>query len=71
MDILGPLPATHDSNRYIIVFSDYYTHWSEAYALSSTEAPRIAQLLGEEVLARYSGPRTLLSGRGSNFLALA
>ena len=25
MDILGPFPVTNDGNRYIIVFSDYYT----------------------------------------------
>ena len=69
MDILGPLPTTHDGNRYIIVFSDYYTRWPEAYALPSIEAPRIAQLLIDEILARHSAPRTLLSDRGPNFLA--
>ena len=69
MDILGPLPVTHDGNRYIIVFSDYYTHWPEAFALPSIEATRIAQLLIDEILARHGSPRTLLSDRGSNFLA--
>ena len=69
MDILGPLPPTHDGNRYILVFSDYYTRWPEAYALPSIEAPRIAQVLVAEILARHSAPRTLLSDRGSSFLA--
>ena len=69
MDILGPLPVTHDGNRYILVFSDYYTRWPEAYALPSIEATRIAQLLIDEILARHSAPRTLLSDRGSNFLS--
>ena len=69
MDILGPLPTTHDGNRYIIVFSDYYTRWPEAYALPSVEASRIAQLLVDKILARHSAPRTLLSDRGPNFLA--
>ena len=69
MDVFGPLPTTHDGNRYIIVFSDYYTRWPEAYALPSIEAPRIAQLLIDEILARHSAPRTLLSDCGSNFLA--
>eukprot|EP00795_Rhopilema_esculentum_P001442 gene1442-biopygen10090 len=69
MDILGPLPVTHDGNRYIIVFSDYYTRWPEAFALPPIEAARIAQLLIDEILARHGSPRTLLSDRGSNFLA--
>eukprot|EP00795_Rhopilema_esculentum_P005471 gene5471-biopygen457 len=69
MDILGPFPVSEDGNRYIIVFSDYYTRWPEAFALPSTEAPRIAQLLVDEILARHSAPRTLLSDRGSNFLS--
>ena len=69
IDILRPLPATHDGNRYILVLFDYYTRWPEAYALPSIEAPRIAQLLVDEILARHSAPRTLLSDRGSNFLS--
>ena len=69
MDILGPFPVSEDGNRYIIIFSDYYTRWPEAFALPSTEAPRIAQLLVDEILARHCAPRTLLSDRGSNFLS--
>ena len=69
MDILGPLPVTNDGNRYIIVFSDYYTHWPETFALPSIEAPRIAQLLVDEIVARHSAPHKLLSDREPNFLA--
>ena len=69
MDILGPFPATDDGNRYIIVFSDYYTRWPEAFALKSIEASRIAHLLVDEILSRHGAPRTLLSDRGSNFLS--
>ena len=27
IDILGPLPLTHNQNRYIVVCSDYATRW--------------------------------------------
>ena len=54
LDILGPLPMTHDGNRYIIVFSDYYIHWPEVYALPLVEAPHIAQLLVEDSFQRVS-----------------
>ena len=69
MDALGPFPPSHDGNRYIIVFSDYYTRWPEAFALPSIEAPRIAELLVNEIVARHGAPRVLLSDRGPNFMA--
>ena len=69
VDILGPFPVSDNGNRYIAVFSDYYTRWPEAFALPSTEAPRIAQLLIDEILSRHGAPRTLLSDRGPNFLS--
>ena len=69
MDALGPFPPSHDGNRYIIVFSDYYTRWPEAFALPSIEAPRIAELLVNEIVARHGAPRALLSDRGPNFMA--
>ena len=68
VDILGPFPVLDNGNRYIAVFSDYYMRWPEAFALPSTEAPRIAQLLIDEILSRHGAPRTLLSDRGPNFL---
>ena len=69
MDILGPFPVTDDGNHNIIVFSDYYTRWPEAFALKSIEASSIAQILIHEVLARHGASRTPLSDRGSNFLS--
>ena len=69
VDALGPFPATNDGNRYILVFSDYYTRWPEAFAVPSIDAPRVANLLVNEILARHGSPRTLLSDRGSNFLS--
>ena len=69
VDALGPFPATNDGNRYILVFSDYYTRWPEAFAVPSIEAPRVANILVNEILARHGSPRTLLSDRGSNFLS--
>ena len=69
VDALGPFPVTDNGNRYILVFSDYYTRWPEAFAVPSIDAPRVAHLLINEILARHGSPRTLLSDRGSNFLS--
>ena len=69
VDALGPFPATNDGNRYNLVFSDYYTRWPKAFAVPSSEAPRVANILVNEILARHGSPCTLLSDRGSNFLS--
>ncbi len=31
LDIFGPLPTSKQGNRYILVVSDYFTRWVEAY----------------------------------------
>lgn len=69
VDCLGPFPPSTLGNRYIVVFSDYLTRWPEAFAVSTIDAPTIARLLVDEIVARHSAPRTLLSDRGSNFMS--
>ena len=33
LDFVGPLPETERGNRYILVITDYFTKWAEAFAL--------------------------------------
>ena len=69
VDCLGPFPPSHSNNRYIVVFSNYLTHWPEAFLVPDVEASTIAELLVDEILARHGAPRTLLLDRGANFLS--
>ena len=69
VDGVGPLPVTHSGNRYIVVFTDYFTKWVEAFAVPSIEAEQTARLLLDEIIARHSAPRELLSDPGQNFLS--
>ena len=32
-DMLGPLPETSHGNRYILVIGDYFTKWTETFAI--------------------------------------
>ena len=38
LDILGPLSVTERGNKYILVISDYFTKWTESFAMANMEA---------------------------------
>ena len=69
VDVLGPFPTSDQGNKYVIVFSDYFTKWPEAFAVKNADAATTAKLFVEEILCRHSAPRKLLSDRGKNFLS--
>ena len=69
VDCLGPLPVTTSGNRYIVVFTDYFTRWPQAFAVPTIDAQQIAKLLLDNIIARHSAPRVLLSDGGKDFLS--
>ena len=56
MDILGPLPLTPCSNKYILVIGDYFTKWTEAFPMSDMKAGTVAKLFVNEFVVRYGAP---------------
>jgi hypothetical protein len=64
---MGPLTETVDGNKFIIVFTDYMTKWSEAFPMPDQKAETVAEILVEEIIFRYGAPRKLLSDQGTNF----
>ena len=56
MDILCELPVTSGGNTHILVISDYYTKWTECFAMPNMEAKTVAKLLVEEVIVRFGTP---------------
>lgn len=67
VDILGPLPTSEAGNKYIMVVSDYFTKWTEAYAIPNQEARTVASRLVDEFVCRFGAPETLHSDQGRNF----
>ena len=64
IDILGPLTQTRRGNRYVLVISDYFTRWTEAFAMQNIEAVTVADLLVTEFICRYGIPRQIHSDQG-------
>lgn len=68
VDILGPLPVSHNGNKYVLVLTDYFTHWVEVYAIPNQEANTVAKMVSE-FFCRFSLPTQLHSDQGRQFEA--
>ena len=61
------LPTATDGNKYIMVCTDYFTKWSEAYALPDAEAHTCITVLYNNFFTRFGLPRQLHTDQGRNF----
>ena len=66
-DILGELPETENGNKYILVVSDYFTKWTEAFAMANMEAGTVARIIVEEVVTRFGVPHVIHSDQGRQY----
>ena len=66
-DMMGPFPITPRQNRYILVVTDHFTKWVEVFAVPDQTAATTANVILNEVIARYGAPLSLHSDLGSNY----
>ncbi|CAC5368129.1 unnamed protein product [Mytilus coruscus] len=66
-DILGELPETENVNKYILVVSDYFTKWTEAFPMPNMEAQTVAKIIVEEVVTRFGVPHYIHSDQGRQY----
>ena len=69
MNVVGPLPETVKGNKYILVFSDYHTRLSEAYAIYNQKAKTKAKIFVKKIVFRFVALRKLLTDQGKNFMS--
>ena len=69
MDIVTSFPITERGNRSIIVFTDYYTKWVEAFAIPNEETITIACAFIKGIICRHGAPAYTISDRGVQFTA--
>ena len=65
-DIMGPLPLTTQGNKYVLVVTDLFSKWTEAFPLKTTDSETLATVLINEVICRYGMPSSLHSDQGAN-----
>ena len=68
-DIMGPLPTTLKGNQYILVVTDLFSKWVEAFPLAKTDSTTLAAVLTEEIVCRFGVPEAIHSDQGPNFVS--
>ena len=66
LDLSG-LPLATDGSKCILVATDYFTKWSEAYPLPDAEAHTCMTALYNNFFSRFGLPRQIHSDQGKNF----
>lgn len=69
LDIVGPLNVTSNGNKYILTIQDDLIKFSEAIAITNTEAQTVAEKFVTHVICKHGTPQQLLTDQGSNFLS--
>ncbi|KAK3700061.1 hypothetical protein QZH41_004357 [Actinostola sp. cb2023] len=68
LDILGPLPKSDLSNRFLLVVGDYtFTKWTEAYPIPNQEAIAVTGKLVDKFICRFGAPEILHTDQGRKF----
>ena len=66
-DIMGPLPETSRGNKYILVVTDHFSKWVEAFAIPDQNAVTVAEKILNEVICRFGCPLDIHSDQGRNY----
>ena len=61
------LPRTVRGNRYVLVCTDYFTRWPEAFATADQKSETVARALYDGIVSRHGVPRILHSDQGPSF----
>lgn len=68
IDIVGPLPISLNGNKYILSMVDDLTRFVDFTPMPDQCADTVARCLYEEILCRYSIPKSIVTDNGANFI---
>ncbi|XP_039276247.1 protein NYNRIN-like [Nilaparvata lugens] len=67
LDLMGPYPLSKRRNRFILVITDSFSRWIEAYLLPHGDANTIGRMMDMHLFPRWGYPKILLSDNGTQF----
>jgi len=68
-DVVGPLPLTQGSNKYILTFQDDLSKYVVAVLLTQQDAGTVARAFVEKVVLTYGTHWILQTVQGANFIS--
>ena len=69
LDIVGPFPVTPEGNKYILVVTDGFTKFVQAYPMKNMESRTVADILVREFITIFGNPMHIHSDQGTQFEA--
>jgi len=65
LDLIGPLPRSHQGHTWLFVLQDRFTKWVELVPLRRATANAVTKALTERIFLRHGRPDTVLSDNGT------
>ena len=69
MDVCGPLVKSKNGNQYVLVITDCFSKYTEAYAMPNQQAVTVAEILVKKWIHVYGEPQQVHSDQGTNFMS--
>ena len=70
VDLMGPYVETTNGNRFVLVVTDMFSRWVEAFPLQKSDAETVTRTIDREIFSRYGYPRAILSDNGPQFTSM-
>lgn len=67
IDFMGPYEETPSGNRFLLVVTDLFSRWIEAFPTSNETTKVTVQILEKEIFSRWGYPKALISDNGPQF----
>jgi hypothetical protein len=69
IDFIGPLPTSRlKRNKFCLVVVDQLSSWVELFPMRVAKAPKVAEVLEDEVFCRFGSPKVIVSDNGTHFV---
>ncbi|KAL6419500.1 hypothetical protein ACFW04_011362 [Cataglyphis niger] len=67
LDVVGPFPTSSSGNKYLLVISNYFTKWVEAFPLKNVRTKTVAETFVNQIISRFGVPSEVHTDQGRNF----